>query len=511
VKNFHPTDAAPVGARTLRRAQRGVGAIVLALGASVLAAACGDDETAPASPDAGGFVPGPGNGVLPVGADGGFGGGTLTDAGASTGGGTTGGGNTGGGTDSAWCKAKAVIDTRCTSCHDGKGTAGTPYGLTSYADLTKDAAGFPGKKVYERVGVRIHGDKAQAEGKTPMPPQNNMTAEQVGAIDTWIAGGAQQGADPTCTSTAGATDGGVSNNGRPPSIWDPSICDAIYTIKANDGAGGKYKVPYSASAPDQYGKIYFDAPWGSETVQIINQRPITDNAKVLHHWILYDVAGPFITGWAPGDNERQPLPDNVGMKVPSGAGSMYLDMHWYNTTGAPAEDASGVELCVVKGANLRPNSSTITMGFSSLAISIPPQATNHSIKGSCTVQAQQPIHLMTASPHAHKLARHMKFSITKKNGSVVTMLDSPFTFGEQASYPLEPEVIVENGDIINTECIYSNPGNATVTFGEKNGDEMCFNFASYWPAGGFCCTGLNFFQPCGGGGYNGSLSGIFGN
>src|SRR5688572_11611714 len=40
-----------------------------------------------------------------------------------------------------WCKAKAVLDARCTACHDGMGTAATPMGLTRYADLTAVAPG----------------------------------------------------------------------------------------------------------------------------------------------------------------------------------------------------------------------------------------------------------------------------------------------------------------------------------------------------------------------------------
>src|SRR4051812_47862340 len=30
-----------------------------------------------------------------------------------------------------WCAAKKVLDANCTACHDGKGTGGSPMGLTS--------------------------------------------------------------------------------------------------------------------------------------------------------------------------------------------------------------------------------------------------------------------------------------------------------------------------------------------------------------------------------------------
>jgi hypothetical protein len=426
-----------------------------------------------------------------------------------------------GSADSLWCKAKAVMDARCVACHDGKGTAGTPMGLASYADMMADAPGHAGKKVWERVGVRVHADMAKAEGLSAMPPKNDMTAAQLAAVDAFVAAKAPQGDNATCAAPAGSDTAGTTNpaalgpDGRPVSIWDPKMCDDVYKFVANNGNGGKLPVPFTAGTPDSYNQVPVDAPWGDEEVQVINTRPITDNGKVLHHWILYDRAGPFLTGWAPGDNERQPMPADVGMKMPKGKNSMYIDMHYYNTTGAPAEDASGVELCVVKGKNLRPNPSGITMGFSQLFFSIPAGAKEYTVKGECTIQATKPIHIMSASPHAHRLAKHMKFSVAKKDGSVIQMLDAPFIFGEQASYPLEKEVILETGDKVVTECIYTNDTNAAVTFGEKNSTEMCFNFASYYPVGSFCCQEGGIFEPCGLGGGSSStgagglLGGLF--
>jgi len=281
----------------------------------------------------------------------------------------------------------------------------------------------------------------------------------------------------------------------------------------HDAAGGKMKVP--ATPEEYYPKVDVDAPWGDEVVQVINQRPITDNKGVLHHWILYDKAGPFITGWAPGDEERRPLPPDVGIKVPSGRASMYLDMHYYNRTGMAQEDASGVELCVVKGKNLRPNPAGITMGFSQLGINIPANAMNFSVRGECTIRANQPIHLMSASPHAHRLAKRTIFTVKKKDGSTINMLDAPFLFGEQASYPLEKEVLLETGDKVTTECIMSNNTARDVTFGESNDTEMCFNFASYYPVGGFCCEEIGlesclFGGPGGGTAGGGLIGGLLG-
>ena len=72
-------------------------------------------------------------------------------------------------------------------------------------------------------------------------------------------------------------------------------------------------------------------PTGHDTVHAIGFRPITDNKKVLHHWILYEqTGGAFITGWAPGAEDAAPLPNDVGMYIAKGKQSLRLDMHYYN-------------------------------------------------------------------------------------------------------------------------------------------------------------------------------------
>ena len=402
-----------------------------------------------------------------------------------------------GGTGEGWCKVKTVLEARCISCHDGKGTAGTPDGINfaKYEDLQLDSPDVDGAKMFERIAVRIHPDTSKLP---PMPPRGPLMASQTVDIDAWVAAGAPNAAE-TCAPTEPATPG-IGADGRPISIWDESLCDAIYKITVPALA-----VP--ASPEETYKQVDIDAPWGTETVQVINQRPITDNGPVLHHWILYDKAGPFLTGWAPGDEERTPLPEDVGMKMPSGKASMYMDMHYYNRSGKAQQDSSGVELCVVKGKNLRANPAGITMGFSQLSINIPPGATAHSVKGTCTVRASKPITLMTASPHAHRLARKTVFTLQKKNGTKITMLDEPFTFGEQATFPLTDKLVVENGDKVITECIFGNDTNQAVRFGESNDTEMCFNFAAYYPVGAFCCEELGLESCLLGGGSAGVGSG----
>jgi hypothetical protein len=333
-----------------------------------------------------------------------------------------------------------------------------------------------------------------------MPPKGPLEAHELALLDGWIGAGAPEGDDPSC-----AEQGGAGLALEPIAAWPPPEgCDAIYTILAHgDTLDSPYMVPPGIETHPQ---ISVDAPWQDETVQAIAFRPLTDNKKVLHHWILYSSQGAFLNGWAPGDDARTPMPPDVGMELPKGLRSMRLDMH-YNSLGVsePEADRSGLEVCVVKGENLRKHSAAVTMGLTSIRFPLAPANTqNFEATGVCNVVGSTPVHLMTASPHSHTYAVRHKFSVKKKSGQEIVMLDRPFVFGEQKSYALEPEVIVEEGDTITTTCVYTNNTNQAVSFGEDTGNEMCFNFAAYWPKGALICGAGGLF----GGGAGGLFGGL---
>jgi hypothetical protein len=339
--------------------------------------------------------------------------------------------------------------------------------LKTYAELQAPAFSDKTKKVYQLVGVRVH------DTVKPMPPQEKLTAQQLNEIDMWVAAGAPPSADPTC--------GGSALPPEPTTPAWPDNCDETYMITT--ARGGR---PNSVAAgTESHPQIPVPAPWGNERVQAIAWRAVTDNASVLHHWILYGPSREFLFGWAPGKDNNEPLPPDVGVYLPSG--NMTLDVHYNNTTGTQTEqDASGVEICVLKQANFRPKTATVADSLTSLLISIPAGAANQQVTGTCT-HSGMPVRLLSVSPHAHRTAHHMKFTVQKANGQVISMHDESFNFEEQTTYPLNPPVIVEAGDRIITTCTFTNDTDRTITFGENTGNEMCFNFALYEPMGGLNC------------------------
>jgi hypothetical protein len=387
------------------------------------------------------------------------------------------------GTDSEWCSVKAIIDKNCLGCHTTPPAGGAPFPLTTYDEVTAPHPTKAGSKIYERIGVRVHADKAQAEGLGVMPPGKPLAAADLALIDAWVAAGAPAGDDSTC--------GGSSGETPPPTEeeWPLKECDAVYKIVAH-GSGGIDTPAMAPAGQESHPQVAWDAPWGDEEVQAIAFRSITDNRTILHHWILNGKPGGFLTGWAPGEDGIKKMREDVGMMMPSGKDSLSLDMHYFNTTGTTAQpDNSGVEICVVKQEHFRPIHAAVTMSLTSLLFAIPPNS-KYQTTATCTVSSSEPITLLSASPHAHKLAVRMVFTVDKANGENTVMHDMPFVFGEQKSYALDPPVVVQKGDVINTTCYYENTTSSTVTFGESTTNEMCFNFALYYPAGALKCASV---------------------
>lgn len=388
----------------------------------------------------------------------------------------------GGAASDGYCKVKPIVEKYCVLCHTDDGAA--PMPLVTAADFLKDAPKTTGKKVYEVSKIRIN------DAQNPMPPRQKLAADELALLNAWLDAKAPAGGDCASTPTTTPPDDLGRVDG-----WNPEECDQIYEIRSH-GPGGN-DTPYTVAAGRELNtNISIDAPWGNEKVQAIGFRPITDNKKVLHHWILNGAGRSFLAGWAPGDEGRPPFPKDVGMDMPTGAGALGLNLHYYNSgAGAKAEsDRSGVEVCVLKGKNMRPKLAAVATSLTSLGqggVLAPRNSKRAPVTSTCTVSAREPVHLLTAAPHAHKYAVHMTFKVKKKGGPEIVMHDQPFAFGEQGTYPVPGgDLVVESGDVITTTCYYTNDTNKDIRFGESTENEMCFNFALYYPKGGFSCGGL---------------------
>ena len=328
----------------------------------------------------------------------------------------------------------------------------------------------PGKTetVGARALARIHDDALPM----PPPPNARVTDAEAKILKDWIDAGAKDG---SCASTDPPT-GGPEQEPEAPLPEDVTC----YTLKARQSAANdKYAVP---TTPDLYQCFDYAPPWGSKKVQVVRARPIIDNDKVLHHWILYNrtvqvVDGSnaacsgahpdaaFVTGWAPG-GDGMTMPDDVGLRVESGGFS--LELHYNNSTGSSQPDASGVEVCVTE--KIRPKEAAVHW--------LGTQALNKvTAVGTCTPINTEPVTIISSSPHMHLQGRHMKTVINRKGGGTEVLHDKPFDFNTQISYPTP--AVIQPGDTLTTTCTFATP----TPFGQKTNEEMCYNFVIAYPAG----------------------------
>ena len=372
--------------------------------------------------------------------------------------------------DDSWCGALGVFRTACQNCHGDELAGGAQFPLVTHDHTMAPALSDPSRSVVELIDQRIH------DTTRPMPPlsQPRLTAQELGALETWIAAGAPNTAE-ACTDLPD----------RPSVIetepeW-PEDCEERYEILAHQD-GGAYVVPADSELNVN---ISIPVPWaGTGDVQALAIRPITGNKRVVHHWILY-AGSSFITSWSPG-KPMEVFPDGVGVHMPN-SGTFRLNMHYFNVGNAQEEpDRSGLEVCITR--NPRPNTATTYMFSASATVPAGASVDNTS---TCEVVATEPVHLMTSSPHMHQYGVASKLEIIRPDGSVEVLEDGPFNWEDQHVTPID--AVVNTGDQVRMTCSFVNTSDRTVRFGDSSNDEMCLNFARYYPMGAFRCTGGSSF------------------
>lgn len=177
------------------------------------------------------------------------------------------------------------------------------------------------------------------------------------------------------------------------------------------------------------------------------------------------------------------MPDQVGLELGGPQTRYILQIHYNNTANyEDALDNSGVGFCAIHEP--RPETAGIlTLG--TIGINIPPGAQGHEVTGTCgafDTSTWPELHVIGASPHMHEFGRGFRTEIQRASGGTEMLTDVPiFNFSDQRMYLYEPEILIKPGDTLNSTCVYDNPTDQTVTFGEGTGDEMCFNFALVYP------------------------------
>jgi hypothetical protein len=409
-------------------------------------------------------------------------------AGAFGSNGTPSGNGSGGAGSGLPCDVAAVLATNCGECHTSPPKYGAPMPLADLDDLHAAAESDPARKVWELVKERI------ADPVKPMPPSGDLPEADRAVLDAWLAAGAPAASDEGC-GAGGAGSGGAGDVGP-----DALPCTPTHVFTAHaEGSDEAFHVP-EQGADNLYQCFTFKSPFDGVT-QATAWAPITDDERVLHHWILYrtktaQVDGgvmpcampadaTFVSGWAPGGTNFV-LPENVGLELAGPEDWFILQVHYHNSAHhADALDRSGVALCTTDTPREH-DAGIVTLG--TVGIDVPPHAMGHEETGTCpswiTSYLTEPLHIIASFPHMHELGRKFRTDILR--GGSESMVEplvevEHFSFDDQKYYAHEPAVLLHPGDAVRTTCTYDNPGNVAVKFGEKTEDEMCFNFAMVYP------------------------------
>jgi hypothetical protein len=147
--------------------------------------------------------------------------------------------------------------------------------------------------------------------------------------------------------------------------------------------------------------------------------------------------------------------------------SYTLELHYNNRTGGSSPDKSGVEVCVTP--TKPPNVAILSwLGTDVIA--------GAAAQGTCDPASNEPIHIISGSPHMHTKGTHMKVVLNRAGGGQEVIHDAAFDFNYQLIYP--EDAMIMPGDTITTSCTYSQPA----TFGPGTDSEMCYWFAMHYPA-----------------------------
>jgi hypothetical protein len=386
------------------------------------------------------------------------------------------------------CNVASVISDNCTGCHAGTPKFGAPMPLMTQADFQAASKIDPSRKIYEVIPERV--DATDITRRMPPASAATLNSTDHDALTDWVGGGAKatkygcaisekavkappETTDDTATSEPGF--GGASSDAR--EYDDPEL--KCYEFRAH--IAGDKTAPYSVgTTPDMYTNFTFMPPW--EGMQYARSFTVLDgNAAVIHHWLFYKNSaagedgavggssgahpnGELIHGWAPGGSNLYLDPD-VGLEMPSNV-AYQLETHHNNTSGAPQDDNSGIQVCVT------PNAPKHVASLSWLGTDA---INGTTASGTCVPRSTEPIQIIGVQPHMHLKGRHLTAEITRKSGDKEMLHDEPFDFNYQHSYHARTTLMP--GDSIKTTCTYSEPA----TFGEGTNDEMCYAFTLYYP------------------------------
>lgn len=394
--------------------------------------------------------------------------------------------------------AKAVLDSKCGSCHRPGDIA--PFSLQTYDEVRAVAAVLPNALLAQTMPPW-----SPAPGCREYEHSRELSEAEQELLLTWLDEGTPAG-DP-----ADAPAGPSSED-----TWAPALSIEM-------------AAPYTPTIePDEY--RCFLVPWPQdEATFITGYRVIPGNRSVVHHVIMFnaeadaaqelqalDDADPapgyecfggaggranWVGAWVPGTTNDS-LPEGTGIGIEPGS-MMVLQMHYNTLSSEPASDQTRVEVTlspqVEHPAVSLPFTNfqwitgnepmTIPAGDDSVTHSVDMPATNPILRlllQDLDLAADQGFMVYGAGLHMHYLGTSASISVAREDGDDDCVLEiDDWDFNWQGGYTLQEPLPVGASDSLRLSCTWDNsaenqhlvngepPEPKDVQWGEGTTDEMC--------------------------------------
>ncbi len=361
--------------------------------------------------------------------------------------------------------ALAFLDQYCGMCHQDPPQFGAPYALS---DLETMLDGAEGLRPLDRSFTRL------IEGTMPPAGQPQPSHEEAQAFIDWAS----------CNS-------GLQ---RMPDIGGFEVSKPLYRGPMAPPENAEVlemlvpSVTVASDVDDQYNCFSFLGPsQGESDRSILRIEPVIDDARVVHHIVLYEADGPVdnqvasdcgaglgagVYAWAPGQSA---LHFNEGGLITRQGQNYIIEIHYNNQASYDdVSDKSGVRL--YHSSLVEPQIDMVTIGPEGFRL---PARSRTEVGGQCVVEEEFTV--LAMMPHMHEIGKSLQSTIIRADESEEDLITlNGWDFNYQLIYDAQ-NTSLSVGDRIQTYCIFENPDNRDRRYGPYTQDEMCYNFIYVTP------------------------------
>lgn len=383
-----------------------------------------------------------------------------------------------------------LFQKHCQSCHHPGDIA--PFSLMSYREARPWAV-----SIREEVVTKNMPPWKPQPGCGDFKDQRALTPDEINTIAAWADAGAPEGSAADMPAPLEFPDGWAL--GAPDFIATPA---ESYTPPQGKDTYRCFVVPTAQLRGDRW-------------IQGLDVRP--GNSKIVHHVIAYadplgksveldqkeagpgyncfagpgfpisfsninDFLGgnsPMLGGWAPGSRGYF-APEGNGVKLPSNPNARVVLQVHYHPTGQPETDRTSAGFYF---AQKPVSKAMLPLPLANDRFVLPPGAKSQLVTARFTSNISGvPFSgkILGITPHMHLLGKQIKVEMTQPGQPTQCLVNIPsWDFNWQGSYLYQNAIPFAANTRMDLSCVFDNPTDKPVTWGEETTDEMALAFIAF--------------------------------